>query len=510
MANEQLLGRYGIKAFKERQKIIDEAKKKRLIRKRLLRDQILKHDRIDLLMTQVLGYQIKDFHLALYYGVKHNSLIIANTKTKRQTWNLTLAPRGFGKSTCLNVARCCLEVLKNPNVRILIASKTDTNSVAFLSEIKQKLLRPEVAEVFGPQQGSPWNDGNIRVARRTADFKEDTIETIGIGGALASKHYDIIIADDLVDEFNSLTEGQREKIRTWFLKVLDPTLMSHGEMSLIGTRYDPDDLYGYLIDNVFTKKSPKGKVLKKHYQTLPALIERKDVNPGLPEEDRLLSLWPENASVKFLLQKKKILGSIIFNTQYQNSVEEMTGEYFKREWIQYYKIENINLTELLIYQGVDLASKQAKDADRFAIVTIGVDRQTKDIYVLDYYNAVTHFSDQKRIVREKFNRFDPIRVAIEDIGYQRVFLQELKTNDDLKHIRACPARTNGEPKPVRARKLSAFFERKQVHFKEGMTEMVEQLLRFGKYKDLFDALDFAINTAFSGVKKSRANEPGLI
>ncbi|MEZ4871309.1 MAG: hypothetical protein R2827_03480 [Bdellovibrionales bacterium] len=46
---------------------------------------------------------------------------------------------------------------------------------------------------------------------RTSDNKEDTIETIGIGGALASKHYDLIIADDLIDEANSMTEGQREK-----------------------------------------------------------------------------------------------------------------------------------------------------------------------------------------------------------------------------------------------------------------------------------------------------------
>lgn len=500
--SEQLLGRNGLKQFKERQETIDQLRKRRLIRKTFLKDQILNHDRIDLLMTEVLGYEVKDFHLALYYGVTHNSLVISNTKNKRQKWNLTLAPRGFGKSTCLNVARCILEVLKNPNIRILIASKTDTNSVAFLSEIKQKLLRPEVEAIFGPQKGSPWNDGNIRVASRTADFKEDCIETVGIGGALASKHYDLIIADDLVDEFNSLTSGQREKIRKWFFKVLDPTLMTHGEMSIIGTRYDPDDLYDHLISNIFTKKNSRGRVIKKHYQVLPALLD-------LPNGEKA-SLWPEVASVEFLEKKKKILGSIIFNSQYQNSVEEMSGEYFKREWIQYYKVENIKLEELLIYQGVDLASKQAKDADRFAVVTIGVDKKTKDIFVLDYYNGVTHFSEQKRIVKEKFNKYDPIRVAIEDIGYQRVFLQELKTNESLQHIRACPALTNGEPKEIRARKLSAYFERKQVFFRHGMTEMVEQLLRFGKYKDLFDALDFAVNTAFYGIRKTRKNEPGLI
>jgi len=509
-ASEQLLGRYGLKNFKRRQSHIENLRKKKLIHREYLKDQILNHDRIDLLMTEILGYEIKDFHLGLYLANKRNSLVISNTDNKCQLWNLTLAPRGFGKSTCLNISRCILEILKNPNIRILIASKTDTNAVAFLSEIKQKLQRQTLIEIFGPQQGSPWNDGNIRVATRTADNKEDTIETIGIGGALASKHYDLVIADDLIDEANSMTEGQREKIQTWFFKVLDPTLEPHGEMSIIGTRYNPEDLYGYLISNVLFSKTEDGKI-RKHYQILPSLLRIRGLSQRIKESQKYTSLWPEKCSVDFLLKKRRILGTIIFNTQYQNDVEAMKGKIFKIDWFKFFSPQSIHLTELKVFQGIDLAIKQSESADKFAHVTIGVHPRTKNIYVLDYFNEVTHYNDQKRITKEMFYKYDPIRVAVEANGYQRAFLQDINTDNELASIRSIPIFTEKD-KTTRAWKLSAYFERGQVFFSEGMNEFVEHLLQFphGRYKDLFDALDNAITCAFGGIKRIRDREPGII
>lgn len=497
-----------LKGFREHQEAVTDFRKQKATENEFLKDLILNESRIDLLMTEVLGYEIKDFHEVMFDGVQNNSFVISNTLDKRQLWNLTLAPRGFGKSTCLNIARCILRILQNPNIRILIASKTDTNAVSFLSEIKQKLLRPKMVEVFGVQQGSPWNDGSIRVRARTSDAKEDTIETIGIGGAIASKHYDLIIADDLIDESNSITEAQREKIHTWFFKVLDPCLEPHGEMSIIGTRYNPDDLYGYLMENVLCKKDEKGKLIRRHYISIPALIEKANIDSRTPEAERYVSLWPEKCSVKYLLKKRKVLGTIIFNTQYQNDVAAMKGKIFRLEWFKYYK--SVDLKELQIFQGVDLASKQAHNADRFAHATIGVHIETKRIYILNYHNIVASFVQRKRIVADEFFKYDAVRVGIEANGYQRSFIQDLAQDDDYKAIRAIPIFTEKD-KISRAWKLSAFFERRQVYVKEEMQDLIEHLLKFpGRHKDLFDALDLAITTAFAGKRKQRPTEPGLM
>lgn len=492
--------------FRKREKYEKELRKQRLVRKQFLKDQIINHDRIDLLMTEVLGYDIKDFHMLMFHHRKHK-----HRRIDKQKWHLALASRGSGKSTIMTVARIILEILKNPNIRILIASKTDTNAVGFLSEIKQKLESKSLVEIFGPQRGSIWNDSEITVASRTSTSKEKTVHTVGVGSALASKHFDIIVADDLLDEENCKTEAQREKIKTWFFKILDPTLEPHGEMSIIGTRYHPEDLYGYLIDRILVRKDGSGKVIREYYIRIPALIRKKNFKPGCKNHEKYISIWPEKFSVKFLLAKRRNQGTAIFSSQYLNDVESMKGKIFKMDWFQWYRIEDINVRELRIFQGVDLAIKQREDADKFAHCTIGVHPKTLNIYVLDYYNQVTHYNDQKKLLKKKFNQYDPIRVGIEANGYQRALIQDMASDAALSEIRSSPIYTETD-KTMRAWKLSAYFERGQVYFREGMTELMQHLLRMpdGRYKDLFDALDFAIQTAFKAGKKVRQNEPGLM
>lgn len=494
-----------VRKVKRRLRQEDQLKYQQIRKREILKKLILEHDRIDLLMTEVLGYEMRDFHDLLYQHNKH-----CGKKLEKQKWHLALAPRGVGKSTILTVGKTILRILQNPNIRILIASKTDENSVGFLNEIKQKLESKKLTDIFGPQKGTIWNTGEITVGPRTSTAKEFTVHTVGIGGALASKHFDLILADDLVDEENSKTEAQRAKIVTWFFKILDPTLEPHGEMSVIGTRYHPDDLYGYLIDRMFTVRK-KGKVKKKYYIRIPALIKKNKFRAGCPTHERYISIWPEKFTVKFLLKKRSSQGTIIFNSQMQNDVEAMKGKIFKVDWFQWYKPEEINIKELRIFQGVDLAIKQKDNADKFAHVTIGVHPKTLNVYVLSYYNQVTHYTKQKQLILNRFNSFDPIRVAIEANGYQSALLQDMKSDTKLAKIRAVPIFTDTD-KTMRAWKLSAYFERGQVFLAEGMNELQEHLLKMpdGRYKDLFDALDIAINAAFGKQKKVRQNEPGLM
>lgn len=496
-----------LQAVRERQAALDEWKKTQLTKKEWLRDQIINHSRIDLLMTEVLEYTLlQDFHMLMWLHRRNSSVDIEG-----QLWHLALAPRGGGKSTILTIAEIILDIIQNPNIRILIASKTDTNAIGFLREIKQKLESKKFTDLFGKQQGKIWNDSEITVASRTATAKEPTVATVGYTGALASKHFDKIYADDLVDEENSKTEAQREKLRTWLYKILHPTLEPNGTMNIVGTRYHPDDIYGNLIETVFTVKGKKGKVLKRNYIRIPALIRKKNCRSSAAEHKRYCSFWPEKFSVKFLLKLRRQQGTIIFNSQMQNDVEAMKGKIFKVDWFQWYKADEINLKELRIFQGVDLAIKQNDSADKFAHCTIGVCPKTFNIYVLDYYNQVTHYTKQKQVIGDSFQKYDPVRVAIEANGYQRALLQDMKVDKRLKNVRAIPVFTDTD-KVMRAWKLSAYFERGQVFMREGMHSLQEHLLKMpdGRYKDLFDALDIAINTAFNKRDRKRKSEPGII
>ena len=273
-ATAQILSESNLRKFQARKGLETERKKQQIIHNSFLRDQILKKDRIDLLMTEVLGYEVKDFHMLIWHHRKHCGL-----KIEGQDWHLCVAPRGGGKTTILTISQIILDIIQNPLIRILIASKTDSNAVEMLSEIKKKLASKKLVEIFGKQVGEIWNDGEITVPKRdTAENapKGKTVTTVGVGSAVASRHFEKIYADDLVDDANSLTDVQREKIKNWLFKVLDPTLVPTGSMSIIGTRYHCEDLYGVLIETIFEKRNKKGKLLKRYWINIPALIRKKN------------------------------------------------------------------------------------------------------------------------------------------------------------------------------------------------------------------------------------------
>jgi len=100
---------------------------------------------------------------------------------------------------------------------------------------------------------------------------------------------------------------------------------------------------------------------------------------------------------------------------------------------------------------------------------------------------------------------------VEANGFQGALIQDMQTDDELAKVRCVPVFTEKD-KVTRAWMLTAFFERGQVYLAEGMTHVRDHLLAFpsGRYKDLFDAIDFAITIAFSGMGKQRDKEPGLM
>ena len=176
----------------------------RSLRREAVRREILSGGRIELLASHILGYDVRSFHQDLI-----------DFQEAADTC-LQLAPRGYGKSTILTITRAVYEILKNPNIRILVAANTQLQAEVFLREIKAHFERNErVREYFGNfVSEDKWDTREIVVAPRTSTAKESTITCVGVGGPVASRHYDLIIADDLVDEENARTETQRERVRT--------------------------------------------------------------------------------------------------------------------------------------------------------------------------------------------------------------------------------------------------------------------------------------------------------
>lgn len=475
-------------ALLNRQELIQLVAQNREAYKKWIRHQVIVNDRKDLLAEVVLGFKIEPHHLKM----------IRWQHSHQQS--ITLVWRGAGKTTVCTVVECIWLILKFRDIRILIASKTQANAIDFLKEIKGHFESNErLIDIFGNLVGTErWDQTAIQVSGRSRPYKEPTINTVGVDGAVASKHYDVIIADDLVDEDNSRTKHQRDKMLNWFYKMLIPTLNPPeaenplvGRMFIMGTRYHYGDLYGHL-----TERQPDGTggEMKNDAIVIPIEID------GVPQ-------WPDRFP-KEHIQKLKSMGVIRFNTQYLCDCEAMKGEIFRYDDCQIINDEDIP-QGLKIYMGVDLAIGENETNDMFAWVVIGI-TPTKVIYVLDYLEKQLRFPEQTSSIIKAAREHKPIRIGIETNAYQAAQIHNVKK--EAPDLNVIPILTVKD-KITRAWNLVKHFEASRVFFRRSVYyKIVEHLVLFpsGRYKDLFDALDLAVTTSEKRVKKKRSVEVGLI
>lgn len=449
-----------------------------------------------------------DFETAYYTVCKYitcrslqplHASIIHNVSDNQAS--MDLAPRGHGKSTIGDVDFCITKVLRNPDIRIMIGSKTQTQASAFLKEIRTHFEQNvNLIRIFGDWKKSRdnvWNDKEFTVNRRTVIKKEATVSALGASGAVVSKHFDIIIGDDLVGFENARTEAQRKVLKEWFYSSLYPTLEPDGEIHILGTRYSPMDLYEDLI------KSKNYKI---------------NVQQAITVKDgQEYSLWESKFSLEKLRSIREEAGLIIFNMQYQNNTELAKGKIFKYKYFKHfeeyevdYALNRVRVKVLdaqgvpfwipvRIYMGADLAisEDETSNNDYFVLTVIGVDKN-KNVYVLDYLKERLSFNAQLNAIldygRNKFPMVE--RIGVETVQYQKSLAQEIRRLSLLPVINI----QTSKDKVTRAMRRSALFENGKVFFRIGMDDLEECLLLFPEvdHDDLFDGLDFALTVADQG------------
>lgn len=449
-----------------------------------------------------------DFETAYYTVCKYitcrtlqplHANIIHNVSDNQAS--MDLAPRGHGKSTIGDVDFCITKVLRNPDIRIMIGSKTQTQASAFLKEIRTHFEQNvNLIRIFGDWKKSRdnvWNDKEFTVNRRTVIKKEATVSALGASGAVVSKHFDIIIGDDLVGFENARTEAQRKVLKEWFYSSLYPTLEPDGEIHILGTRYSPMDLYEDLI---------KSKNYKVNVQQAITIKDGQEV-----------SLWESKFSLEKLRSIREEAGLIIFNMQYQNNTELAKGKIFKYKYFKHfeeyevdYALNRVRVKVLdaqgvpfwipvRIYMGADLAisEDETSNNDYFVLTVIGVDKN-KNAYVLDYLKERLSFNAQLNAIldygRNKFPMVE--RIGVETVQYQKSLAQEIRRLSLLPVINI----QTSKDKVTRAMRRSALFENGKVFFRIGMDDLEECLLLFPEvdHDDLFDGLDFALTVADQG------------
>ena len=159
-------------------------------------------------------------------------------------------PPEHGKSTTLTMNYITYRIVKDPNVRVIVISKTQQMASKFLYGIKTRLTHPKYAKMqmtWGPSGGfdknsESWSQNMIYVNSDARDSgeKDPTVQALGIRGHVYGARADIIILDDCVDGTNA---HEFEKQLDWLQSEVISRISASGMLLVVGTRLGTKDLY---------------------------------------------------------------------------------------------------------------------------------------------------------------------------------------------------------------------------------------------------------------------------
>jgi len=411
-----------------------------------------------------------------------------------EKFGLTLVARGHGKSRIMGGYLTWL-VCNNPNLRTILVSDTYTKSVLFLRAIKQTIeSSPVIKEFYGDLKGDTWSDNSITIKGRDQIFVEPSILACGSGsGQIVGMHADKIFIDDLVSFDSSRSELQRTRDRDWFKTNLIPVLMSSGSIGIVGTRYHPNDFYQMVIDDLKYKPLILKALNENNEPLCPWLI---------PYEDKLNN--NQEIIQKGLKTIKEEIGSLIFEMQYQNSIDLANQDHIiQYDYIQYYNsVEYIDNQLYINNNGKQIKIKKIisavdpaisiKDQADFTAITVIGKGEDGNLYCLDTVNKHLTFHQQIQEIQRIAMKWQVNGTVVENIGFQESLLQELKRTSGIKVIPVKPTRD----KVSRLMSVSGFFENKKVHFLKNQNTIVNQLLSFtgdgSDHDDLVDSITYAL------------------
>ena len=415
------------------------------------------------------------------------------------------APRGFAKST-LGVRFILHHIVFDPGDKVvIIQSKTQAEAINRLNAIKNILeYSKPFKDLFGyagVEVAAQWTEKKIKskicghqFVVRAVGTGQPVRGTLETSEDLEETRITLYYLDDADDEDNTLTKEQMDKNYDKFSGGKEGLDTRTGRVMVVGTPVRQ----GCIVDRVYNTSGWVSRLYKSYEK----------------EGDEINLLWEQMRSYNWLLTKKAEFeeqGKLSkFYSEYMCEIVGDEDQLFKEEYLQYWdgyldggvlhinKMNNreVNLLKAVnVFIGIDPASSNKQTADYSVTMPIAYD-EDGNIYILPYFRKrVTPTAHAEQIV-ELVKTLKPTRGFVETVGYQemlRVYLREKLAEDDL-YLPGLERKFNPRTeKSARLEVLHPYFYNKKVYIKEGMTELVDEMLMYprGKHDDLLDGLYYS-------------------
>lgn len=429
---------------------------------------------LNFLCTQMLGYKDWD---ECHDDVE---VFLAKPASKKAL----LMPRGHLKTSNVTIAKNIQFILRNPNVRILIANQVWDIARKMLSEIKGHLEMSQLPALFGEFRSEQWNQDAITIRQRNRSYKEPTILTTGIEAETTGGHFDVIFLDDLTGHQNSQTPEQREKTKR-FRRSMVNLLEPGGTLIEVGTRWHLDDTFS----EVFEKEREYYDVMIRQVVEKGKIIFPKKFNLKYDATKKTWS-YVDYPCMDFIHHLKKSMTPAEYSAQYMNNPIDEENQLFRQDYFKYW---NQRPARLYVAMTLDPAISEKQAADYFAITVAGMD-ENYNIYLLDYLRGHWKVSEQIDNIFQMYEKWRPSVVGLEVVAYQKALKQwlEEKMRQRGVHFPITELKRNtNESKEFRIKALEPFYRDGKIFHAAWMKgrEIEEELLTFpkGKHDDLIDA-----------------------
>jgi len=392
------------------------------------------------------GTTPSEVHPSIIYEPGDPDLIIINT------------PPEHAKSTTITVNYALYQICRNPNIRILVVSKTQAMAQKFLLSIKNRLTHPRYQDLhlaFGPPGGfeknsDSWKQDLIYLSSeaRNSGEKDPTVQAIGIRGHIYGARADLIIMDDCVDHTNA---HEYEKQIDWIQsEVMSRIDNDGGKLLVVGTRLRPKDLYSELRDPMRypDETSPwtyfaQPAVLEfsddhKDWKTLWAKTNMPPVSgKGVPDKNGLYVKWDGEALFKKRSRMSPNLWAMVYQQQQVHEDAVFPGDSVKGVINGARNIGIIpknkagnrpeGMDGLVVVAGLDPAM-----AGYTACVCLAIDINNQKRYLLDVSNVQGMKPDAIReVIKDWTDKYGISEWRVEKNAFQAMLTQDREVREYL-------------------------------------------------------------------------------
>lgn len=462
----------------------------------------------------------------------HLRLIDTATKEPR---SLILYPAGHGKTTLVSTCLPIWAICKDPNARVAVIAKNEVDAKGIMRVIHSELLSNwELIRDFGPfhdpqDDSKAWAIERIDILKRTKRSKEGSVAIYGSKGNVLGKRYDWVICDDVVTDKNSATPEQRQGMREWFnLGVETMPEFPDSRLTVVGTLFDPEDLYHDLRELMYPDTG--GKIYAQ---------QRED---AIVSEEKKTTLWEERWPWQRLMAQKAKMGTLDFNKRYRNIAVDKSRVVFKDEYVRGGYIGKEKYPGCLDHgycvgeyadnwrrlAGFDPALGVTRTAKFCAHLTLGVGscpKHERCFWVIDLVREQFTMPQQVELVIQQHQAYDLWATVIEVNGYQAGLEQavNMKLNEQGMSYNIIGHHTSKLNKPdpeIGVSGMSRMVENGMLHIPYGdvhsrgkMQQLIDELVQWpgGRTTDTVMALWFAWKQAQEAAPRfksyNRLHEP---